>query len=63
MVNLVNDDAISNLDKELFGMVIAFSMNAKSPLTVYKNAISKVESLSMIDEIDNVYVVGVSHGN
>lgn len=63
LVNLVHDDAISNLDKGLCGMVIAFSMNAINPLTVYKNAISKVESLSFFDKIDNVYVVGVSHGN
>lgn len=63
LVNLVHDDAISNLDKGLCGMVIAFSMNAQDPLTVYKNAISKVETLSFFDEIDNVYIVGVSHGN
>ena len=63
LVNLVHDDAISNLDKGLCGMVVAFSMNAINPLTVYKNAISKVESLSFFDEIDNVYIVGVSHGH
>lgn len=61
LVNLVHDDAISNLNKGLCGMVIAFSMNAIDPLTVYKNAISKVESLSFFDEIDNVYIVGVRH--
>ncbi len=63
LVNLVHDDAISNLDNGLCGMVIAFSMNAKNPLTVYKNAISKVESLSFFNQLENVYVVGVSHGN
>lgn len=61
--DFVHTDAISNLDKGLCGMVIAFSMNAKNPLTVYKNAISKVELLSFFDELDSVYVVGVSHGN
>jgi hypothetical protein len=63
LVNLVHDEATSNLDKELFGMVIAFSMNAKKPLTVYKNAISKVESLPLFDKLGSVFVVGVSHGN
>lgn len=63
LVNLVHGDAISNLDKGLFGMVIAFSMNAKNPLTVYKNAISKVESLPFFDAVGNVYIVGVSHGD
>ncbi|MFK5950509.1 MAG: hypothetical protein QM500_17285 [Methylococcales bacterium] len=63
LVNLVHDDAILNLDKGLCGMVIAFSMNAIDPLTVYKNAISKVESLSFFDDLENVYIVGVSHGN
>lgn len=63
LVNLVHEDAISNLNKRLCGMVIAFSMNAKKPLTVYMNAISKVESLSFFDDLENVYIVGVSHGN
>ncbi len=63
LVNLVHDDAISNLDEGLCGMVIAFSMNAKKPLTVYMNAISKVETLSFFDDLENVYIVGVSHGN
>jgi len=63
LINLVHEDVISNLDEGLCGMVVAFSMNAKNPLTVYENAIAKVESLSFFDEIDNVYVVGVSHGN
>ena len=63
LINLVHKDVISNLDKGLCGMVVAFSMNAKNPLTVYGNAISKVESLSFFDEIDNVYIVGVRHGN
>ncbi|OYY75179.1 MAG: hypothetical protein B7Y40_01800 [Gammaproteobacteria bacterium 28-57-27] len=63
LVNLVHVDAIANLDQELFGMVIAFSMNAKNPLTIYKNAISKVESLSLFNKINSVYIVGVSHGN
>lgn len=63
LVNLVHADAISNLDEEIFGMVIAFSMNAKDPLIVYKNAISKVKSLPSFNKIDSVYIVGVSHGN
>ncbi|MDP1870651.1 MAG: hypothetical protein Q8K61_03390 [Gallionella sp.] len=63
LINLVHDDAIAKLDQDVFGMVIAFSMNAKDPLTVYKNAISKVESLSLFNKINSVYIVGVSHGN
>lgn len=63
LVNLVHADAIANLDQELFGMVIAFSMNAKNPLTVYKNAISKVESLSLFNKVNSIYIVGVSHEN
>ncbi len=63
LVNLVRHEAILNLDENLCGMVIAFSMNARDPLTVYKNAISKVESLSFFDNLENVYIVGVSHGN
>ena len=63
LINLVHEDAISNLDNGLCGMVIAFSMNARNPLTVYMNAISKVESLSFFDNLEKVYIVGVTRGN
>lgn len=63
LVNLVNGDAISNLDQDIFGMVVAFSMNAQNPLTVYTNAISKVESLPLFKSINSIYIVGVTHGN
>lgn len=63
LVNLVHGVAIENLDTKRYGMVIAFSMNAKNPLIVYKNAIAKVESLSFFDQVKSVYVVGVSHGH
>jgi hypothetical protein len=63
LVNLVKNEAILNLDKGSCGMVIAFSMNAKKPLTVYKNAIIKAESLSFFEELDSVYIVGVNNGN
>ncbi len=62
LVNLVHNNAILNLDKGLCGMVVAFSMNAKTPLFVYKNAVSKIESLSFFESINSVYIVGVSHG-
>jgi hypothetical protein len=61
LINLVENVAIENLGADLYGMVIAFSMNAKNPLTVYKNAIEKVESLSFFDQVKYVYVVGVAH--
>lgn len=63
LVNLVKEKAIENLDNEFYGMVIAFSMNAINPLLVYKNAITKVESLSIFGKVKNVYVVGVAHGH
>ncbi len=61
LVNLVDPEVISNLDDELFGMVVAFSMNAKNPITVYKNAIEKVKTLSFFDKVKSVYIVGVEY--
>lgn len=63
LVNLVDEDAISNLDNEICGLVAAFSMNAKNPLIVYKNAIEKVKTLSFFDQLEHVYIVGVSYGD
>lgn len=61
LLNLVEADVISQLDDGHCGMVIAFSMNAVTPLTIYENAIAKVQTLSFFDRLDYVYIVGVKN--
>lgn len=63
LVNLIPDACISNLDSGLFGMVVAFSMNAQNPLTVYQNISNTIQSLPIYESLEAVYVVGVNHGN
>jgi len=61
LVNLVEKDAINNLDESLFGAVVAFSMNTKNPLLVFNNAIEVACSCPMFKEAKHIYMVGVSH--
>lgn len=61
LVNLVEQEAIENLDKEEFGAVLAFSMNAQNPLTVFRNAISTALTHQNLIKAKNIYIVGVSH--
>lgn len=53
--------AIENLKNKNFGVVLAFSMNAKTPLSVFKNALEKSLSYEHIKKAQNIYIVGVSH--
>jgi hypothetical protein len=62
LINLVSQDSISNLDNEIFGVVISFSMNSKKPLQIYDKAVLKAKSLAVFNDVAFVYVVGVSHG-
>ena len=57
----LHQDAIENLKKQSFGVVLAFSMNAKNPLNVFKNAIDKALSYQHLKKAKNIYIVGVSH--
>lgn len=53
--------AIDNLKNQSFGVVLAFSMNAKKPLDVFKTALTKALEYQHLKKAQNVYVVGVSH--
>jgi len=59
--SLTDSNVMGNLDQDLFGVVIAFSVNSHNPLKILKNAMdSAVEYLTNSD-IQNVYIVGVKH--
>jgi hypothetical protein len=57
----VGEDAIKNLKNQLFGVVLAFSMNTPNPLEILKNAIQKALSYQNLSKAKSIYIVGVSH--
>lgn len=61
LINLVSEQAITNLDTESFGIILAFSMNAKNELNVFMNAIKAAQSYQHLKKAKYVYIVGVSH--
>ena len=61
LINLVSDKAIENLDDEIYGIVISFSLNTKNPLNILKKAIIKANRLFSSTSIKSVYLVGVSN--
>jgi len=59
--SLAEPSVLENLDQDLFGVVIAFSVNSSNPLKIIRNALdSAVQHLSS-SNIKNVYLVGVKH--
>ena len=62
LINLVDEEAIKNLDDDNFGVVLAFSMNSSTPLNIYNNAIESVSSYPELMKAKKIYIVGVSHG-
>lgn len=62
LVSVAPSAAVDNLfDSEEFGVVAAFSLNAKNKELVIKNAIKSAEDLAKQYKISQIFVVGVSY--
>lgn len=61
MGSLAGEDAASNLDSDLFGVVLAFSINAGNPLLVLRNALEHSQTYQNLKNAKNIYIVGVSY--
>lgn len=61
LVHLVEKDAMDNFNSDVFGVVLAFSLNGNNPLIVLKNAIQKVSTYENLKQAKNIYIVGISH--
>lgn len=61
LINLVSDQAIGNLDDDIFGIVISFSLNSNSPLSILKKALIRANKLFSSSSIKYVHLVGVSN--
>lgn len=61
MGHLAGDDAAANLDNDLFGIVLAFSINSPDPLVILKNALDHSVTYENLKKAKNIYIVGVSY--
>lgn len=61
LINLVSPAAINRLDADEFGVVAAFSLNATRKDFVLTNAIQAAIALATKYNIQQIFVVGVSH--
>lgn len=59
--SLASPASIQNLNSNLHGVVAAFSVNSKDPLSIYKNALKRALSFSQETNVKFVYMVGVTH--
>lgn len=59
--HLAGEDATMNLDKDLFGVVLAFSINSTNPLAILKNALEHSATYEHLKKATNIYIVGVSY--
>jgi hypothetical protein len=61
MGHLAGNDAATNLDNDLFGIVLAFSINSINPLAILKNALDHSTTYENLKKAKNIYIVGVSY--
>lgn len=61
LTSLASPASIKNLNANLHGIIAAFSVNAKEPLTIYKNALQRAIEFAAEKKVSFVYMVGVTH--
>ncbi|WP_343606218.1 hypothetical protein [Fluviicola sp.] len=59
--HLAGEEAAVNLDNDLFGIVLGFSINSKNPLQILKNAMDNCANYENLKRAKNIYIVGVSY--
>jgi len=60
LINLVDKPSLDHLDNDRFGIVAAFSLNAKQPLVIFKNALDSAAKVVDSKKVTNFYLVGVT---
>lgn len=59
--HLAGEDATGNLDNDVFGVVLAFSINATNPMLIFQNALKQSLTYESLKKAKNIYIVGVSY--
>lgn len=60
-LNILAPAGMAELDRDIWGVVIAFSLDAERPLIVLRHAVERAQEFSQINNSHAVVVVGVSH--
>ena len=61
LINLTDQDSISQLDDDKYGVIAAFSIIAKNPIRILENALKSVLEKIDTNMVSNIYLVGVEH--
>ncbi len=59
--SLAGETAATNLDGDLFGIVLGFSINTNNPLLILRNALVNVQTYNNLKKAKNIYIIGVSY--
>lgn len=59
--SIAGEMAATNLDGDVFGIVLAFSINANNPLLILRNAFEQIETYDNLKKAKNIYIVGISY--
>lgn len=59
--SIAGDAPSANLDNDIFGIVLAFSINAANPLAILNNALVQSKTYENLKKAKNIYIVGISH--
>lgn len=59
LINFIGEKSLENLDSDQFGVIAAFSVNAKNPLSIFQNAYTSAGSIVDSKKITAFYLVGV----
>ena len=60
-LNILAPDGMDALDNDIWGVVIAFSLDAQHPLNVLRHAVERAQQFARISSSRAIVVVGVSH--
>ncbi len=61
--SIAGETEASNLDNDIFGIVLGFSINAKNPLLILTRALENTLIYENLKKAKNIYIVGVSYDN
>jgi hypothetical protein len=60
-LNILAPGGMDELDRDIWGVIIAFSLSAQRPLNVFRRAVERAQAYSRINSSSAVVIVGVSH--
>jgi len=61
-LQLLAPEGMDELDRDTWGVVIAFSLDAHRPLNVLRHAVEQARQVARVNNSHAIIVVGVSHG-